>query len=214
MTEPDGIPAIISRRDAKAAGLTHYSTAKPCIRGHTCQRAVSSKKCVMCSAERMRRRRAENPERERKAHRAYYSRNRKLVVAKNCAYALAHPTEVFHRQRCYRLRVAERRRLYHIAWRSENRTACIANANLRRARKPGAEGFFTPADIKRIFGLQRGKCPGCRKPLGAKFDVDHITPLAKGGTNWPRNLQLMCGRATRVSTLAIRWSGAVARLLV
>jgi 5-methylcytosine-specific restriction endonuclease McrA len=28
--------------------------------------------------------------------------------------------------------------------------------------------------------------------LGANYDIDHIKPLSKGGTNHPKNLQLTC----------------------
>ena len=41
--------AIISRADAKARGLTHYFTGKPCPKGHTAKRYVATWTCSTCS---------------------------------------------------------------------------------------------------------------------------------------------------------------------
>jgi 5-methylcytosine-specific restriction endonuclease McrA len=60
----------------------------------------------------------------------------------------------------------------------------------RRARQKAAEGRFTAADIRALETRQRGKCACCGKKRN--LAVDHIVPLAKGGTNWPNNLQLLC----------------------
>jgi len=40
---------IISRKDAKAKGLVHYFTGKPCPKGHTSSRFVSNCACIECS---------------------------------------------------------------------------------------------------------------------------------------------------------------------
>lgn len=41
---------IISRRDARAQGLKHYFTGKPCPRGHVSERYSSAYTCVKCAA--------------------------------------------------------------------------------------------------------------------------------------------------------------------
>lgn len=61
-----------------------------------------------------------------------------------------------------------------------------------RAKRNGAEGFWTPLDIARILKAQRSKCALCRISIKKGFHRDHIVPLSKGGTNWPRNIQLLC----------------------
>ena len=61
------------------------------------------------------------------------------------------------------------------------------------ARRKNAEGSYKQADILRIFKHQSGRCAYCRCKLTARYDVDHITPLHAGGTNYPKNLQLTCG---------------------
>lgn len=42
---------IISRKDAKAKGLKHYFTGKPCPKGHVSERFVSKYNCVECCSE-------------------------------------------------------------------------------------------------------------------------------------------------------------------
>lgn len=60
-------------------------------------------------------------------------------------------------------------------------------------RRRQTVGHFTQADIDRILHLQRHRCAICRVPLrGKRMHIDHITPIARGGTHAPRNLQICC----------------------
>lgn len=43
----------------------------------------------------------------------------------------------------------------------------------------------------RLYKLQRGKCACCGLPLGDDYHLDHIMPLALGGTNTDDNIQLL-----------------------
>ncbi len=61
-----------------------------------------------------------------------------------------------------------------------------------RARQIGAEGSCTGASLVRIRKLQLDRCAYCRMRLKGRGVVDHIVPLAGGGSNWPRNLQWAC----------------------
>lgn len=64
--------------------------------------------------------------------------------------------------------------------------------NQRRARQAASTEHYTAADVKRLFQLQKGKCPACRASLKDGYDVDHVVALARGGDNGPRNIQLLC----------------------
>ena len=45
---------------------------------------------------------------------------------------------------------------------------------------------------ERLIGYQRGKCAcGCKQQLGNDYHMDHIMPLALGGTNTDDNIQLL-----------------------
>jgi 5-methylcytosine-specific restriction endonuclease McrA len=53
-------------------------------------------------------------------------------------------------------------------------------------------GAFTAAEIADIRRMQRDRCGICRCRLHGKGEIDHITPVARRGTNDRRNLQLLC----------------------
>ena len=49
-----------------------------------------------------------------------------------------------------------------------------------------------------LFGLQEGRCNGCETEFPFRaFDVDHIIPQSRGGTDHLDNLQLLCAHCNR-----------------
>ncbi len=49
-----------------------------------------------------------------------------------------------------------------------------------------------------LFGQQEGRCNGCRTEFPFRmFDVDHVIPVSRGGTDHPSNLQLLCAHCNR-----------------
>lgn len=67
----------------------------------------------------------------------------------------------------------------------------LAWSHNRRARNLGVAGEISHQSIDRLYDLQRGKCPCCGLPLGDNYHLDHIMPLALGGTNTDDNIQLL-----------------------
>ena len=50
-----------------------------------------------------------------------------------------------------------------------------------------------------LFGKQEGLCAGCRMMFPFQnFEVDHVVPKSKGGTDHPDNLQLLCSACNRL----------------
>jgi hypothetical protein len=62
----------------------------------------------------------------------------------------------------------------------------------RRALKVRAGGSFTAAQIEDLFKKQRGKCAWCAARLGDDFHRDHKVPIARGGSNFITNIELLC----------------------
>ena len=50
-----------------------------------------------------------------------------------------------------------------------------------------------------LFGQQEGQCRGCSVAFEFRhFEVDHVVPQSRGGTDHPENLQLLCGSCNRI----------------
>ena len=62
----------------------------------------------------------------------------------------------------------------------------------RRSQKLGAGGEYSSEEIAELLARQKRKCANCKKSIAKKFHADHIMPLALGGWNGIRNIQLLC----------------------
>mgnify|MGYP002480306686 CR=1 FL=1 len=97
---------------------------------------------------------------------------------------------------CQRLHAAAYSAHYRAAqnaWRAANPEKSRALVLNYQSRKRKAPGRHTAADIERIREEQRGMCRVCSADLSATgYHIDHMTPLARGGSNWPENLCLLC----------------------
>ena len=208
---------IISRKEAKVSGLKHYYTGEPCKRGHIEQRLVSTCQCCKClylglkqwrtnNREESRRRdlkwKANNRERMKECGRARYALNPEKYVEKTKRYYRKNSEYVRLKRKKYHYRIRNNPE-YKAAvalrgkkWRKLNPERAAINAKVnkhrRRAKEASAVGSFSSSNVKTIYKLQRGKCACCKIGLNKKYHVDHIVPLARGGTNYSNNLQLLC----------------------
>ena len=198
---------IISRNDARANGLKRYFTGKPCCRGHVCERQTGNGGCLMCCCENTKAWSAANFEKIKEKNANYWEKHKDNQKKVNAAYKIANSEKIKAVRKVYAeknqesiaIKSAEwkeRNKDHHTkvkkAWRAANpeKSRCFVRA--RRARIRNAEGRHSAEDVQRIFVAQRGKCAHCRISIKPGYHVDHIQPLARGGSNWPRNLQLLC----------------------
>jgi len=142
-------------------------------------RQANFKKLKDASADRKaneRNRYAANPTKQKAARLAYYSANRE-----KCIVAMA----------LYRAENIDRLKAYDIKRAADNPEGRRIHGENRRARKREAEGKLSKGLAAKLFKLQNGKCPCCKQPLGNSFHLDHIQPLALGGSNTDGNIQLL-----------------------
>lgn len=85
-----------------------------------------------------------------------------------------------------------------------------AREAMRRVRVIQNGGTHTSADIAIQLKSQKGLCWWCEKPLDpTRFHVDHLIPVARGGSNSPRNLVISCAscNCSRKDKLPFEWNG-------
>ena len=184
---------LVSRDEARGLGLKRYFTGKPCKHGHVAERQANNGTCLVCRAEILIRFHECHPEQQSR----YSAESRKNYPER----AKKHARNTYEKHKAKRL---EHNREYRAANRaqlnSQKKEYVAKNPELirvikqkYRARRRGAEGQHSAADIQKIFKVQKGRCACCRiKFKRSNFHIDHIVPLVRGGSNWPSNIQLLC----------------------
>lgn len=177
---------------------------------------------------------AANKERLAVANRAYYEANKSAVLRQKKQYNAKNAELIAMQTKSYRERndevIKAQKREHYIRnkesisaksrdYYERNTERFTAYNRARKARKRSAQGSHTAKDVSFIFDSQRGLCANCKARLfksgKQKFHVDHIMPLARGGSNGKENLQCLCP-ACNLSKNAkdpISWANQNGRLL-
>lgn len=127
-------------------------------------------------------RRKKNPElaaRHRARSRRYYHANRNKIILKMREYRRC-PINSQRAVQCAK------------AWQIKNPERNRLCQRIAERRRRNSVGKYTIVDIHIMMIKQKNKCVYCSTNISKKFHVDHKTPIKKGGTHWPRNLQLTC----------------------
>ena len=67
----------------------------------------------------------------------------------------------------------------------------------RRARANASVSHYTTDDIRIMMVRQRGCCYWCKRKITKYYEVDHVWPLSKGGSNGIENIVLSCQSCNR-----------------
>jgi 5-methylcytosine-specific restriction endonuclease McrA len=81
-------------------------------------------------------------------------------------------------------------------WRSDNPESARACDRRKRAKRARAVGSLSAREWRAIVLKQRGRCADCRKRT--KLTIDHVVPLAAGGSHYAFNIQGLCGKCNTV----------------
>lgn len=121
-----------------------------------------------------------NPDIFPRGYRRYYGKNRGKILERLRRRFAAHPQHE---------RLVAPAEAGYVEFGAEMRK--------RRAPRHGAGGSHTSEDVKRLYDQQEGCCFYCGKELNAQYELDHRTPLSRGGTDWPENLCCACDWCNR-----------------
>jgi hypothetical protein len=139
---------------------------------------------------------AANPGKRNEYNASYYLANKEVIRARSAEWVSANPDRARAANKAWYEANRDHVRAMNAAWRASNPERCRANSRTkehnRRARKRAAQGKLSAGLSGRLFTLQRGKCAcGCAQLLGDNYHMDHIMPLALGGSNTDDNIQLL-----------------------
>ena len=167
--------------EAKKQGIKRFFTGKSCKNGHIAERKACDGTCVVCARDINLKSINANPD-----------TSKERMRLNNLRYYQLHTDKARQTSLNWRNRNIDVARDNCRKWRQNNPEKSAVHWRNRRARKRAAEGFHTDLDITRIRALQKDRCACCSVKLKGKGHVDHVIALSKGGSNWPRNIQLLC----------------------
>jgi len=90
----------------------------------------------------------------------------------------------------YRIKYPERYRASYRAWYKKKMETEASYFHSKGMKRRSAPGFCTPEQLRCRMDLYGNKCAYC--PNGLFEHVEHVIPLAQGGTHWPANLRPSC----------------------
>ena len=133
----------------------------------------------------------ENPDKVAAAAARRYKREKEKIAAANEKWRKENKERMLATRREWYRRNAEKERIRHKKYMKKNPDKNAIYLQNRRARKLANGGSLAPGIVKKLYTLQRGCCAICRMKL-VTWEIDHVSPLAAGGRNDDKNVQLLC----------------------
>lgn len=171
--------AIFTRRQARDLGLKRYFTGKPCKGGgHIDYRATVNGDCYECK-------------RGKQAIRNIYL-GKEYARIKSFVWRRENQKASRRHQLNYRNNNLEKEKIRSRLRYKNNKEKAKIYRSRRRAILRLAEGCYTVHELHDLRKKQKDKCIYCNISIKKSYHADHIMPLARGGSNWISNIQLLC----------------------
>lgn len=201
-----------------ATSLTVCAPEKTCKK---CQQPFIGKCCAPCQREAKNAWKRANPDKVKASKNAHYARHKEAIAARkatwrannrgriaalaaeyrrnnkekvkaiNKAYTEANASRISAAAaEAYRKNPSVKRDQKR-AWLAKNPDAIRRHSHNRRAKVAQDGGKLSYGLASRLFTLQRGRCACCGEVLGDDYHLDHVMPIALGGTNTDCNMQLL-----------------------
>jgi 5-methylcytosine-specific restriction endonuclease McrA len=158
---------------------------------------------------------ANNPERKKAADKAYRERSREQIRPVKHDWYIARRDRVKAKKKARYHANPEWHRAQSRQYHRTHKHVAKAAVARRRAREAAAQGQHTKEDVQRQYQAQKGKCYWCGKDVSNVYHLDHVIPLAKGGSNGPENLVIACPSCnlSKRDKLPHEWPGNGGKLL-
>ena len=118
-----------------------------------------------------------------------YKRDRDKILASNRRWMSENKEAHKVASRKWYEKNYERHKANCAQWAQKNPQKVQVHVRARRAAKLGASGSATYEQIMARVAYFGWKCWMCGQPWQ---EIDHVKPLARGGSNWPSNLRPAC----------------------
>ena len=231
-----------NRKDAREQKSKFYCTGVPCSNhGHICLRYTCNGRCLFCHKQyhdknrelilkEMKKYRDSNSEslsllwknwykknssKHKERNKEYRKNNLQTLKEKDSLYYIKNSKSVKYRARIWYYNNRERAVANAKKWSESNREKVRFYSRVNSNNRRKAEGRHTKEDIDKLYCLQKGKCANCKISVGKKYHVDHIMPIFLGGSNYSKNLQILCPKCNlkKSSKHPIDWAQENGRLL-
>lgn len=147
--------------------------------------------CKVCAIQKGKDWSAKNPDAVKRNNQQLYLKKKEQIKEDQARRNALHPEKRKASNAAWQAANADKAKIARLAWRAANKDkSCIINQN-RRARTLANGGVLSRDIAERLFKLQKGKCACCGEPLGKNYHLDHIMPIALGGSNTDDNIQLL-----------------------
>ena len=182
--QPDGVYAgldgveVISRADAKAAGLNRYYTGKPCCHGHVALRDVASHGCSECLRLRSNLWKNANPEKRRETERKSKQKRAAKITEEKRVWRKNNPEK--HKAAQYRWMINRRMKVCDFDALMSAQDGKCAICGTSKGFSGGGDGRRLAIDhCHKTLEVRGLLCGNCNRMLGlAKDDPDLLRKAA------------------------------------